>query len=599
MREIPVPGNHIQRALIMAVLKLIGFVGENPKIIPRLLDDTAAQLAYNVRLDDGGLTPVRKQKFEYQFPNPPPAGFKTIYKNGSTWMGWDTDVYVVPGPVATDRLYITGSGAPKMMVGNVTYPLALPFPATRLTPSLSGSPAAGAQGTTRIYVYTYVTGFGEESEPSPASADVFWTPGQTVTLSGFAAPPAGRGIAFQRIYRAQTGKTGTQLYLIAERGASSADFVDNVSPELIQEQLPSIGWNAPPNDLNGLISLPNGMLVGFSGKELCFCEPYRPHAWPEAYRLTMDYTIVGLGAFGSSIIVATSGTPYIVNGTAPENMVSERVEQNLPCINARGIVDLGYSVVYPSHDGLVSVTQGGATVITSRIFSRDDWLRLNPYGMVASQYNGRYFTSYSYSDVNGTEYRGTFIIDLTGEQPFLIRSDVQASSMYYEVETGQLFMLIDGAVYIWDALSEPNSLLSWKSKIFSLPKPTNFGAILVESDASFTVEEIAAIEAEIARIKAANATLFSQASIGGELGGSALNDYAVNGDMLQSLPTLNRNISVSIYADRKLVATVGKVNKMARLPAGFMASLWEIEVSSDAPVTQITMAGTGAELAGV
>lgn len=583
----------------MAVLKLIGFVGENPKIIPRLLGDTAAQLAYNVRLDDGALTPVRKQRFEYQFPSPPAGGYKTIYKNGASWLGWAEDVYAVPGPVAADRLYITGDGAPKMMVGGVTYPLAVPFPAAPLTATLTGTPTAGAQGTTRIYVYTYVTAFGEESEPCPASADVFWTPGQTTTLSGFAAAPAGRNITLQRIYRAQTSKTGTQLYFIAERAASAANFVDNVSPELLQEQLPSVGWSAPPDNMTGLISLPNGMMVAFSGKELCFCEPYRPHAWPQAYRLTMDYDIVGLGAFSSSIIVTTKGTPYIVNGTAPESMVSERIEQNLPCINARGIVDMGYSVIYPSHDGLVSVAAGGASVISSRLFARDDWLRLNPYGMVAGQYNGRYFTSYSYSDVDGIEFRGTFIMDLTGEQPFLIRSDVQAGAMYYDIPTGQLFMLVEDSIYQWDSLSQPSALLSWKSKIFALPKPTNFGAILVESDTTLTPEQIQAIEDEIERIKAANAALFAQQSIGGELGGSALNEYDVNGDALQELPTVSRNISVSVYADRKLVATVGKVNQMARLPAGFMAALWEVEVSADAPVTQITMAGTGAELAGV
>jgi hypothetical protein len=582
----------------MAILKLIGFVGENPKVIPRILGDMASQLAYNVRLDDGGLTPVRKQRFEYQFPSPPPAGYQTIYKHGSDWLGWEDAVYVAPGPVATDRLYIMGDGVPKMLVAGTTYPLAVPFPAGALTATLSGTPTPGAVGTTRIYVYTWVTAFGEESEPCPASADVFWTPGQTTTLSGFAATPSGRNITLQRIYRAQTGKTGTQLYFIAERAASTGNFVDSVSPELLQEQLPSVGWNTPADDLTGLIALPNGMMAAFRGKELCFSEPYRPHAWPEAYRLTMDYEIVGLGAFASSVIVTTQGTPYIVNGTAPENMVSERIEQNLPCINARGIVDLGYSVAYPSSDGLVLVTASGASVVTVRLFSRDDWLRLNPYAMVAGQYNGRYFTSYNYSDVNGTEFRGTFILDLTGEQPFLIRSDVQATAMHFDLPTGQLYLMLDGAIYEWDALSEPSALLAWKSKLFVLPKPTNFGAILVEADAGLTAEQTQAIQDEIDRISAANALIFAQPSMGGELGGAALNVYPVNGDQLQPVPTLNRTVSVSVYADRQLVATVGKVNSMARLPSGFLAQLWEIEVSSDTAITQITMAGTGAELAG-
>lgn len=582
----------------MAVLKLIGFVGENPKITPRLLGDMSAQLAYNVRLDDGALTPVRKKRFDYQLATPPPGGYTTIYKDTSGWMAWADDVYAVPGPVATDRLYIMGDGAPKMLVGGVTYPLALPFPAGALTATLGGTPTPGASGTTRLYVYTWVTSFGEESEPCPVSADVFWTPGQTVTLSGFASPPGGRGITLQRIYRAQTGKTGTQLYFIAERAASNADFNDTVSPELLQEALPSANWNAPPDDLTGLIALPNGMMAAFSGKELCFCEPYRPHAWPESYRLTMDYEIVGLGAFTSSVIVTTKGTPYIVTGTAPENMVSERIEQNLPCINARGIVDLGYSVAYPSHDGLVQVTSSGAVVATASIFSRDDWLRLNPYNMVANQYNGRYFTSFAYTDVNGVEFRGVFIIDLSGQQAFLIRTDVQAEAMYYDLPTGQLYMLKGASIYEWDALSEPSALLTWKSKLFVLPKPTNFGAILIESDTTLTPEQIAVIEAEIASMTALNAVIFAQDSISGEVDGAALGELDINGDDLLTLPSLSRNTSVSIYADRKLVATVGTVNRMARLPAGFLATLWEVEVSSDASISQITLAGSGAELSG-
>jgi hypothetical protein len=581
----------------MAKLKLIGFVGESPKIIPRLLGDMASQMAYNVRLDDGGLTPIRKQRFEHQFGSVPAGGYQTMYKHDGNWLAWATDVYAAPGPVADDRLYIMGDGVPKMQVAGVTYPLAMPLPGSALAVTLSGTPTPGALGTTRIYVYTWVTAFGEESEPCPASADVFWTPGQTATLSGFAATPAGRNITLQRIYRAQTGKTGTLLYLIAERGASTANFVDTVSPESLQEALPSANWNAPPDDLTGLIALPNGLMAAFSGKQLCFCEPYRPHAWPEAYRLTMDYPIVGLGAFSSSIIVTTTGKPYIVTGTAPESMVSEKIEQDLPCINARGIVDLGYSVVYPSYDGLVQVTSGGASVISTRLFSRDDWLQLNPAIMVADRYNGRYITSFDYSDASGAEYRGMLIIDLTGEQAFLIRSNALPSALYFDRPTGNLYLLINDSIYQWDDPSQPSELLSWKSKPFVLPKPTNFGAILIEADDGLSPDQLAAIQAEIDRVKAANALLFAQPSIGGELGGSALNVYPVDGDQLQMVPILSRTVAINIYADKKLVASVGTINKMARLPSGFLAQMWEVEVASDRAITQITLAGTGAELA--
>lgn len=576
----------------MAKLKLIGFTGETPKIIPRLLGDVAAQMASNVRLDDGALTPVRKRAVAHAFPVG--SNFKTIYKDGDTWMGWTHDVYVVPGPVAADRLYVTGDGVPKMVVAGVTYPLALNFPPVALTASLSGTPTPGAAGTTRIYVYTWVTDFGEESAPSPASADVFWTPGQTVTLSGFASTPPGRNITKQRIYRAQTGKTGTQLFFIDERAASAGSYVDNISPELLQEALPSANWDTPPDDLTGLIALPNGMMAGFSGKQLCFCEPYRPHAWPEGYRLTMDYPIMGLGAFSSSIIVTTQGTPYIVTGSAPENMVSERIQQDLPCINARGIVNLGYSVIYPSHDGLVQVTSSGAAVASTGLFSRDDWLNLDPYNMYASRYNGRYFTRYNYTDVTGANYRGMFIIDFTGEQPFLIRADDYADSMYFDLPSGVLYLLIGDAAYEWDAVGQPGALMVWKSKLFVLPTPTNFGAILVEADNDLSAAQQAAIDAENAAIIASNTALMAGISIGGEIDGAAMNTFPINGDMLQ--PITKRMLAVNIYADRELVGTVTKINQMVRLKSGFKARLWEVEVASDTALTQITLAGTGAEL---
>ena len=46
-----------------------------------------------------------------------------------------------------------------------------------------------------------------------------------------------------------------------------------------------------------IINLPNGMMVGFSGNNICFCEPFFPHAWPIRYRLTTNFDIVSLGAF--------------------------------------------------------------------------------------------------------------------------------------------------------------------------------------------------------------------------------------------------------------------------------------------------------------
>ena len=580
----------------MTTLKLIQFSGEIPRLIPRLLADGAAQRAENVRLDDGGLTPVRKSKRVHTIGGIPAGDIKTIYKHGEDWLAWSTVVNAAPGSVAEDRLYYTGDGVPKMRVAGTVYPLAVPFPATALTATLTGTPT-GSVVTQRYYAFTYVTDFGEESEPCPLSNAVNWVEGNTVTLSGFPAIPTGRNITKQRIYRLQqTLTSGADLFFITERTAATTDYVDSIGINDFGEVLPSRDWNAPPDGLQGLISLPNGMMAGFVGKALYFCEPYRPHAYPEKYVLTMDYPIVALVAYGSTIIVMTTGTPTIVSGSHPDSMIQEKTEINLPCINARGVVDLGYAIAYPSHDGLVIGGQGQApSVVTGTLMTRQIWQKTNPATFVAGQYNGRYFASYEYIEANGEVMRGTFIIDLTGSTPFLLRAATKADAMFYDVTAGTLNLLVGTEIYEWDAFGEVNEIMTWRSKQFILPAPASFGAILIEGQGNVSAEEEAAIEAERLAALEYNATIFAMPSIGGELNGSAYGVYEVNGDMMKRVAP-KKFTSVRVVADNEVIATISDINVTQRLPPVDKTKTWEVIVNGNAEITQITIATTPREL---
>lgn len=579
----------------MATLKLIQFSGEIPRILPRLLPETASQRAENVRLDDGGLTPIRKSRLEHTIEGM--TDIKAIYKHGDDWLSWTTIVDAVPGPVAQDRLYYTGDGAPKMRVAGTVYPLALLYPSTALTATL-GSGTGSATDMTRIYVYTWVTGFGEESEPCPASNELIWHEGHTVILSGFSAAPTGRNITKQRIYRSQSStSSGADFYLIAERDASTDNFTDAVAIDDFAEVLPSRDWNAPPSELAGLTTLPNGMMAGFVGKDLYLCEPYIPHAWPEKYVLTMDYEIVALGAYGTTIVVMTKGQPYIVNGIAPDAMAQEKLELNLPCINVRGVVDLGYAVAYPSYDGLVVVSGGQAAVATQALMTRNAWLKTSPATFVASQYNGRYFASYSYLESDGTASVGTFIFDLSGNTPFVLRGTARAEACAYDIGTSALYMLIGNQIFEWDALGQVNEVMTWLSKEFVLPAPSSFGCAYIEAQDQLTPDQQAAIDAEIAAILAQNEALFAQNSIGGELNGSAFNTYPANGDALtRTYP--QEFVIAAIYADGAQICTVSEVNKVVRIPP-VRARRWEVKVNGTLEVAEIAMASTARELNGV
>lgn len=575
----------------MPAVRLAQFSGEIPKLLPRLLPDTGAQYAENVRLDDGGLTPVRKSRLETTITTP--ADIQTIYKFGADWLAWAAVVNAIPGPVADDRLYYTGDGAPKMRVGSTVYDLAVPAPTT--APVATPAGVGVGDVITRLYAYTFVTDYDEESEPCPISNEVAWQSGITVTLSGIAAAPAGRAITKQRFYRSQSSsQSGTDLFFLAERAASAANWVDTFAPDQFAEVLPSRDWTPPPADLTGLIALPNGMMAAFSGKQLCFCEPFRPHAWPDKYKLTSPYAIVALGAYGTTVVAGTEGYPFVASGNAPESMVEERIEINLPCVSARGMVDLGYSVAYPSNDGLVVVSSGGAQVLTNNLFTRPDWQRLSPTTLVAAQFTGRYFASFEHADLNAEVSRGTVIIDLTGEQPFVMRGQVKADAFFYDLPTSRLFYLLGTEVFEWDAPGQQNEPMTWRSKKMVMPAPVSMGAILVESGSAGSEDDAiaAALRAEII---AYNTALLAQPSMGSEVNGEQINGLGVNGDGLRQLP-VPKYISVSVYADGKLVRVVTELDKVQRINGDRKAKVWEIQVSGTAEVEQITMASTVRQL---
>lgn len=576
--------------------RIAAFSGEIPRVIPRLLDNNFAQVAQNTKLEDGSLLPIRRARYVHRMP----INCKTIYKNDEEWLGWDRVVRVVPAPVAENRLYVTGDGKPKVIANGVTYDLAVPRPANKLTISLvSGTPDPKLSSTI-LYTYTWVTELDEESEPATLSNELLWSPGLDVKLSGFSAPPAGRGINRMRIYRSQTSESGiTNLYFIHERAASAADFVDVVADNPINEVLPSSDYNAPPDDLQGLTSLPNGMMAAFVGKKLYFSEPYRPHAWPEKYILTCDYEIVGLGVFGTSVAIMTNGCPYVAQGTAPENMTMDRLRVNLPCLSASSIVDLGYSVAYASTQGLVTISQSGAVVASEGMMTRDQWRQMQPESFIAGQFSGRYMASYAYMDADNIERRGIIIFDLTGAQSFLVRASDNADAMFFEIGTGVLYILRNGRdVFEWDAISQPYGEMYWRSKRFVSPTLYNWGAVLIEGEDATSDEQIKERMAKNAATRARNRARMNADNSDGALGDAALGVVTFAGSLLEPVEEEDPTFSCTIYGDGKPLITIYQLNKIERLPAKRLYTTMEIEIRGNQRVTGISVGGTPEELAG-
>jgi hypothetical protein len=575
-------------------IRIASFAGEIPKLIPRLLNQNYAQIAQNTKLENGALVPIRRGKYMHRMP----FDCKTIYLYNGEWLGWENFVNVEPAPVASDRLYVTGDGKPKIIVGGVTYDLAVARPTSKVTAVVSGTPDP-ALSSTVLFAYTWVTEFDEESEPSDLSDGVLWSPSLSITVSGFSAPPTGRAVNRMRIYRSQTSALGqTTLYFIAERAASTANFVYDQATYPMNEVIPSTDYNPPPDDLQGLVSLPNGFMAAFSGKKIYFCERYRPHAWPEKYVMTVDYPIVGLGVFGSAVAVLTQGMPYVMQGTSPDAMTSQRLEVNLPCVSANSIVDLGYSVAYASPQGLVTISQSGAVVASAALMTVDQWKEIQPDSFIAGQYAGRYMVSYNYTDATGIDRRGMVVFDLSGAQPFIVRVSDDADAMYFELGTGRLFLLRNSRdVYEWDAIGEPYGEQVWRSKKFVMQAFTNYGCIMVEGEDVMTSAQKAQEMTRNAEIRALNRQMLDNDETGGTINALALNMFPLAGSLLQPISENEQSFSVAVYADDQLITTVFHMNTPIPLPSGFTARTWEVEVRGNQMVTAIVLAYTPMDIA--
>ena len=508
------------------------------------------------------------------------------------------------GPQVTNSpMAVTGGNLYPM----ASWDLGVPAPTAAPSVSAAKNKDASLNDT-RSYVYTYVTAWGEEGPPSPPSQavdvdiDVFGKPlwvanhaykvgqrvrprtangfvyectaagtsgatepawptvsGNTVasgtatfkavprfvSLTGLSAAPVGNyNITKKRIYRTNSSGIETDFQFVAEIPAGTTSYNDSKRSSALGEVLATTDFDPPPPDLLGLTAMPNGILAGFSGNQVCFSEPYQPHAWPVKYRYALKLppggSIVGLGSFGNSLLVLTTGEPYVLTGTHPSMMSMEKLEISQPCVSKRGIVDMGHAIAYPSPDGLVVIGISGSRVITEELFARSDWQALNPSSIHAYLWDGRYVGFYDATGVGGS--RGAFILDPKNPDVSVTFTDFYADAGFTDVQTDSLYLVQGGAsnsVVRWNA-GAPMAY-TWRSKKFRLPHATNFSCAQVLADA-----------------------------------------YPV---------------TIRIYADGVLRHTQNVMgHNVFRLPAGFLSDEWEVEITGSSTVRAVYLAESVAEL---
>jgi hypothetical protein len=230
--------------------------------------------------------------------------------------------------------------------------------------------------------------------------------------------------------------------------------------------------------LRGLVGMPNGIMAGFFDNTVAFCEPYVPYAWPIEYQMSTEFPIVGLGVFGQTLFVGTTGNPYFINGADSASMSAQKVDSNQSCVSKKSIVSVQGGVLFVSPDGLCAADANGITVVSAGIYTREDWQKLNPSSMFAAEHESIYYLFYD----NGT--KGCLTFDLASKK--LGRIDLQADAVFVERMFDTLYLALGTSIKaVFGATTRRTG--RWKSKLITLPAHAPFAWLQVFGDQSPSV----------------------------------------------------------------------------------------------------------------
>ena len=611
----------------MTSLNISLFGGLAPRMGEQKLNSASAQIAENTQITSGDLHGIRQPVLLKDLGSlgfTAQRVFRVLTDTGYVYLPFPyKETHFLRAPLTVDeadRYYWTQPGerpryasADQIEAGDTDgYYLGVPAPTN--APTVEVAAGGTAQEVTRAYIYTFVSDFGEESGPSEATVvsgedDADWV------VSGLetSVPDSDqRDITRKRIYRTVTGLSGDADYHFAGEIALSEDtFYDGAPTDEIalNDLCPSLDWGEPPEDLQGIVSHPSGALVGFSGKDLWFCEPYRPHAWPVGYVLSMKSNIVGLGIVGTSVIVATDEYPYTVTGIHPSSMSPIQSKKAEPCLTINSIVSTDSGVFFASPNGLIMAVNNTFTNLTYQLATRRDWASFNPKTIDGASYGNGYIAFTSETD--------GFVFSPMEPLGVLFRlSDYwSVGGIQSDVVPGYTHIVRNNRVYEFDPDSGLIVTYTWRSKEFNTTKPVNFGAYRIEwkSDDSISIERLADYqEYNAARFAAGPLDTLAQHVLGGvktyglsvpaadpipewrqPLGGPVLYPIGL-------IDSIIKTVTLRVWADDALVYDqVVPTTLPMRLPAGFKADRWVFELTGTARVVNLKVAETGTELQNV
>lgn len=598
------------------------FKGIAPKVNPRLLDAKYAQISTNLKYDSGSLQPVKSfTNVEYVADG---ANVKSIYKytgavNLDTWLYFADTVDVVKDPINSypdNRLIFTGLDVPRVcdnahvtdspyITEDNSFILGLPVPTA---PVIAVGSIGDEYYESRAYTVQYDRVWadgkidqGAVSYPAAAGDGSYFvdvTTNGSVIISNIEDAPAGYGITHITINRSGTATTDSSFHYVSTFNIQDAkdgdlDWVEwdpvtktfTVTDSVETSDLGMACINqlyvGPNATMKGLVATAGGMLAGFYDNTVCFSEPFQPHAWPDAYTITVASKIVGLGSFGDIVVVCTEDTPYIIQVTDPSAMVAFPLKDFVPCVSARSIVSYRDCVVYPSEVGIIKIDRTGTYNLTQSIASIDD---MKTFGLnnVKAEGLGSYFYMV-YTDTNGQNKMLSFNI-VEPETGFGI-CDYSVIDIYSDFSSVTLYALYRDTSGVYSIGSydtgSANLVYKWRSKIFVLPyRDINLSGARLNLDASMLDDSPIVYDPANTKAYGYNVQGYNEVGYNGFARAASAN-----------------YVMFTLYVDGELMYSKVVTNSRPfRLPAGYVGREVEIALTGNVPVYSIDLATSFSEL---
>ena len=656
------------------LIKCGPFGGIAPGIGNRLLPDIGAISAENVKLNSGELHPIARPGLVTTPAKtmPPLAIFRGRNSTDqSAWFSWPYDVDCVRAPLSVDvesRFYWTGDGEPRFAPytsavagGGNDYPhsyFALGIPAPTIAPSVSHS-GGSASATTRFYCYTFYSQHGEESGPSPISAEVTgktdgtWSIGATTAMQDFPAN-SGTGTASH-----SGGYTTFTNAAAALHWLRAGDEVVIDGDTLTVSEITSTSAFKVPGDYSAATDWERKAPWNTSGMTR------------RLYRTT--------GTTGSWQLVAESvGTTYSDTLTDSQILGDELISDGWDppppglhslCVHPSGAL-IGIvrnlfcaSEPYQPHawpaayqrgasfDGVgLAVFGSTAVMATSGVpfvvsgtepasMSGEDGKNIFPclskrsvlgigdgvsyaskHGMVLIGSGGvglmteSTFTREKWMELNPESMicesaAGKIYVSylnssgsrqmLVFDQGQLIKVSVAADELYTDPATSELYIGTSEGISLFDDSSEVVLSGDWRSKEFVMPRPINLGAAKIDFDLAVDEDLRAARLAEIAAAEAENALVLATGNAHGSIGSTGINANELHGADFVGVPEdpASNTVTFNLWVGSRLMASrIVSSQKAFRLPDGYKADAFSFEVITQCVVKEIRVAETMEDL---